>query len=61
MPTFIIQGDDDPGQHPEEYFRSAELIPNGRVVIVDANHFIHTEQPELVADLARELFQTPRP
>ena len=61
MPTFIVQGDDDPGQHPEEYFRSAELIPNGRVVIVDANHFIHTEQPELVADLARELFQTARP
>lgn len=56
MPVFIVQGDEDPGQHPEEYYRSADHVPKGRVVIVDTNHFIHTEQPELVADLARELF-----
>ncbi|MEL7025349.1 MAG: alpha/beta hydrolase [Pseudomonadota bacterium] len=61
MPVFIVQGDDDPGQHPEEYAYSAGLLPHGKVVIVDANHFIHAEKPELVADLARELFSQARP
>ncbi|MEM6514097.1 MAG: alpha/beta hydrolase [Pseudomonadota bacterium] len=56
MPVVFLQGDDDPGQHPEEYYRSASLVPNGRVIIVDQNHFIHTENPELVAQIARELF-----
>lgn len=56
MPVFLVQGIDDPGQHPEEYAYSANLLPQGRVVFVEANHFIHTEQPELVARLARELF-----
>ena len=57
MPVLIVQGTRDPGQHAEEYFRSADVIPNGRVVLVDANHFIHTEDPKLVADLARDLFE----
>ncbi|MEL7548150.1 MAG: alpha/beta hydrolase [Pseudomonadota bacterium] len=57
MPVLIVQGIRDPGQHAEEYFRSADVIPNGRVVLVDANHFIHTEDPKLVAELARDLFE----
>lgn len=58
MPVYLVQGDDDPGQHPEEYAKSANLLPQGRVIIVDANHFIHTEKPELVASLARTLFES---
>ncbi|MEO0550651.1 MAG: alpha/beta hydrolase [Pseudomonadota bacterium] len=56
MPVLILQGTRDPGQHAEEYFQSADVIPNGRVVLVDTNHFIHTEDPKLVATLARDLF-----
>ena len=58
MPVVILQAIRDPGQRPEEYFRSADLLPNGRVILVDANHFIHTEDPDLVARVARELFET---
>lgn len=57
MPTVIMQGVRDPGQRPEEYYDAPNLIPNGRVVLVDANHFIHTEDPPLVAKVARQLFQ----
>ncbi|MEM6532968.1 MAG: alpha/beta hydrolase [Myxococcota bacterium] len=57
MPVVILQGIHDPGQHPEEYSKSAELIPNGRVVLVEANHFIHSEDPALVARVAHDLFQ----
>lgn len=60
MPVLFVQGAADPGQHPEEYYRSARLVPNGRVVIVEQNHFIHTENPELVESLARELFRQGR-
>ena len=56
MPVLLIQGDRDPGQRAEEYFGSAALLPDARVAIVNTNHFIHAEDPELVADLARELF-----
>ncbi|MEM6604475.1 MAG: alpha/beta hydrolase [Pseudomonadota bacterium] len=57
MPVVILQGIRDPGQHAEEYYRSADLIPNGRVVLVDVNHFIHTEDPDLVARVAHRLFE----
>lgn len=57
MPVLLLQGDRDPGQKAEEYFRSADLLPDARVAIVNANHFIHAEDPHLVADLARELFR----
>lgn len=56
MPVLLIQGDRDPGQRPEEYLTSADLLPDARVAIVNTNHFIHAEDPHLVADLARELF-----
>ncbi|MEL6761439.1 MAG: alpha/beta hydrolase [Myxococcota bacterium] len=57
MPVVLLQGTRDPGQHAEEYYRAADLIPNGRAVLVDANHFIHTEDPRLVARVARDLFE----
>ncbi|MEL7217953.1 MAG: alpha/beta hydrolase [Pseudomonadota bacterium] len=57
MPVVIMQGTRDPAQKPEEYYRSAELLPNGRVVFVDTNHFIHTEAPGAFARVARRLFQ----
>lgn len=56
MPVLLIQGDRDPGQKAEEYMTSADLLPDGRVAIVNTNHFIHAEDPHVVADLARELF-----
>ena len=46
MPTLILQGRFDPGQHPEEYEHSHTLIPNGRVQFVEAGHFFHVETPE---------------
>ncbi|MEO0917391.1 MAG: alpha/beta hydrolase, partial [Pseudomonadota bacterium] len=57
MPVLLIQGYLDPGQKPEEYHSSADVIPDARVALVGTNHFIHAEDPHLVADLARELFK----
>lgn len=57
MPVLLIQGDHDPGQKAEEYMTSADLLPDARVAIVGANHFLHAEDPHMVADLARELFE----
>ena len=56
MPVVFMQGAHDPGQRPEEYWRTADMVPDGKVLIVDANHFIQAEQPKLVADAARDLF-----
>ena len=57
MPVLLIQGDHDPGQKAEEYMTSADLLPDARVALVGANHFLHAEDPHMVADLARELFE----
>ncbi|MEM1289021.1 MAG: alpha/beta hydrolase [Pseudomonadota bacterium] len=57
MPVLLVQGDQDPGQKAEEYMTSADLLPDARVAIVGANHFLHAEDPHMVADLARELFE----
>ena len=57
MPVLLIQGDRDPAQKAEEYMTSADVLPDARVAIVNTNHFIHAEDPHLVADLARELFE----
>ena len=57
MPVVFMQGADDPGQRPEEYWRTADIVPNGKVLIVEANHFIQAEKPKLVADAARDLFE----
>ncbi|MEM1274353.1 MAG: alpha/beta hydrolase [Pseudomonadota bacterium] len=57
MPVVFMQGADDPGQRPEEYWQTADMVPNGEVLIVDANHFIQAERPDIVAEAARELFE----
>lgn len=57
MPVLLVQGIRDPGQKAEEYYRSWRVIPDARVALVGTNHFIHAEDPHLVADLARELFE----
>ncbi|MEM7778659.1 MAG: alpha/beta hydrolase, partial [Pseudomonadota bacterium] len=56
MPVVFMQGRYDPGQRPEEYWETADKVPNGKVLIVDTNHFIQAENPKLVADAARDLF-----
>ena len=56
MPVLLVQGTDAPGQKAEEYMTSADLLPDARVALVAANHFLHAEDPHMVADLARELF-----
>lgn len=56
MPVVFMQGQHDPGQRPEEYWETADMVPDGQVLIVDANHFIQAEKPALVADAARDLF-----
>ncbi|MEO0884280.1 MAG: alpha/beta hydrolase, partial [Pseudomonadota bacterium] len=56
MPVVFMQGAHDPGQHPEEYWRTAEIVPNSQVLIVDTNHFIQAEDPALVAETAQDLF-----
>ncbi|MEL7531934.1 MAG: alpha/beta fold hydrolase [Bacteroidota bacterium] len=45
MPTLILQGRFDPGQHPEEYANSHTIIPNCEVKFVEAGHFFHVEAP----------------
>ncbi len=34
-----------PGRHPEEYARSSEFAADLRVELVEANHFVHIENP----------------
>lgn len=45
MPTLILQGRFDPGQHPEEYAQAHSIIPNAQVKFVEAGHFFHVEAP----------------
>lgn len=49
MPVLFLQGRFDPGQHPDEYADVANDIPTGVVEFVDAGHFLHLEEPELVS------------
>ena len=46
MPTLILQGKFDPGQHPEEYENATKFIKNGQVQFIEANHFLHLERPK---------------
>lgn len=57
MPVVFMQGADDPGQRPEEYWQTANKVPNGKVLIVNTNHFMQAERPELVSSAARDLFE----
>ncbi len=46
MPTLLLQGWYDKGQHPEEYAHAADYVPDARVQFVQANHFFHLENPQ---------------
>ena len=59
MPLLFLQGRHDPGQHPEEYERSAEFVREGYVRVVDAGHFLHLGRPELVNEAIRWLLDKP--
>jgi len=54
MPTLILQGRFDPGQHPKEYENSATIIPNCQVKFIEAGHFFHVEAPEVTSNIFLE-------
>lgn len=63
MPILFLQGEFDPGQHPEEYENTAEFFPNenNEVVILEgAGHFIASEQPHIVGAYIRTFFKGER-
>jgi pimeloyl-ACP methyl ester carboxylesterase len=48
MPVLFLQGRLDPGLRPEEYFRVAEAVPDGRLQFIEAGRFLQLEAPEPV-------------
>ncbi|MEM6512867.1 MAG: alpha/beta hydrolase [Pseudomonadota bacterium] len=58
MPMLILQGRYDPGQHPEEYAKSADFAKDLRVEFVDANHFSHIENPVAVNGAIRRFLDS---
>ncbi|MEM9829925.1 MAG: alpha/beta hydrolase [Bacteroidota bacterium] len=46
MPVLFLQGNRDPGQHPEEYENTPDFVANGRVQFIDGNHFFQLGAPE---------------
>lgn len=61
MPILILQAKWDAGQHPEEYERSADFVPNLRVQFVEANHFTHIENPVAVTTAIRSFLSEAAP
>jgi pimeloyl-ACP methyl ester carboxylesterase len=49
MPTLIFHGTHDPALPKTFAQRAGELIPNSKLVMVDAGHFIPLNNPEVVA------------
>lgn len=45
MPVLFLQGALDPGQQPSEYETVCDEVRDGRLVFVDAGHFLHLEAP----------------
>lgn len=58
VPTMLIVGEDDGCGDPRVSEGSQRLFPRGykRVLLPDAGHFIHLDQPTAVADLILEWF-----
>ena len=54
MPVLFLQGTHDPGQHREEYEYITEVVPTGRPYFLEANHFMHLEEPQLVTNVIRQ-------
>ncbi|MBX2798558.1 MAG: alpha/beta hydrolase [Myxococcales bacterium] len=62
MPVLFLQGRHDPGQHPEEYDRTPEFVPNGRVRFIDGNHFFQLGAADEATTAMRAfLSEPPRP
>ncbi|MCP3975454.1 MAG: alpha/beta hydrolase [bacterium] len=54
MPVLFLQATKDPGQHAAEYENTPDFVTDGEVRFIDANHFVHLEEPELVSSVMRE-------
>ena len=61
MPVLFLQGRLDPGQHPEEYERTPEFVPNGRVQFVDGNHFFQLGASDEATTAMRTFLSQPLP
>jgi pimeloyl-ACP methyl ester carboxylesterase len=58
-PTWIVHGEDDPIVHPEQAQMLASALPNSRLVMVpDAGHQVHREQPEAFMRVLDEVVDT---
>lgn len=53
MPVLFLQGNRDPGQHPEEYENTPDFVANGRVQFIDGNHFFQLCDPEATTNAMR--------
>ncbi|MEL7548032.1 MAG: alpha/beta hydrolase [Pseudomonadota bacterium] len=55
MPVLFVQGALDPGQHVEEYqYLDEDLVDPTLIVLEDASHFLHVEQPEKISEIIRD-------
>lgn len=61
MPVLFLQGNRDPGQHPEEYENTASFVADGRVQFIDGNHFFQLCAPEATTAAMRSFLSEPRP
>ena len=60
MPVLFLQGNRDPGQHPEEYENTQDFVKNGRVQFIDGNHFFQLCDPEATSKAMRNFLSAPR-
>ena len=61
MPVLFLQGNKDPGQHPEEYENTTNFVKNGRVQFIDGNHFFQLCAPEATSAAMRAFLSEPLP
>ncbi len=61
MPVLFLQGNKDPGQHPEEYENTPDFVTNGRVQFIDGNHFFQLCAPEATSAAMRAFLSEPLP
>lgn len=56
LPVIIIHRDGDTVKRAEAFISSSDLGPDARVVHAGAHCFLYPENPHMVADLPRNLF-----
>lgn len=59
MPVLFLQGNKDPGQHPEEYENTPDFVAHGRVEFIDGNHFFQLGAPEATSKAMRDFLSEP--